>query len=191
MVFRQLTGHLLFFLLTVILVFSYSSLFDSDMQEDPGLGIVDDPTAAVSVPAAVAVPSLLAWLLFCASAYSDSWRVASRDLNLVKFGHITRRPAKGLVACLLAQAPGVLLSLLALFGVRWAITACMLFYLPYLWLFVLVTPFVFAPILFIPAMITPLFSHWGYYNGYRYFSLYHRIVYKDPHRQRKADQLKR
>ncbi|MDR3208095.1 MAG: hypothetical protein LBT60_07170 [Oscillospiraceae bacterium] len=136
-------------------------------------------TVAATPPALIILPALLAWLLFAMSAYTNAWHVGERDINLIKYGHTTYQPLKGLWGGLLAQLPGVAFAVWACLGSLWGTLGVKLYYATYLWLFAIWdAPWIF----FLPAVLSPLFSLWGYHNGHRYVSLYYKIVYKDPHK---------
>jgi hypothetical protein len=144
------------------------------------------PASTALPPALVILPALLAFLLFAVSTYTNAWHTGERDINLVKYGHSPYRSLKGLWGGLWAQLPGAAFAVWACFGSLWGALGAKLYYAPYLWLFAIWD----APALyFLPALLHPLFAQWGYRNGYRFFSLYHKIVYKKSNgKKREKDQ---
>lgn len=187
LVLRLLLNHLVFSLITLMLILLIAPMTGKGAAKD----MVGPSPETVLPPVAIILPSLLSWVLFAMMTYTEGWRSGERDINLVKYKHITYQPLKGLLGGLLAQIPGVLLAAAALwqqsqplagqggFAGQWAILAVRLFYAPYLWLYTSVGTNIFPAILFAPAILQPLFAQWGYCNGYRFISLYHKIVYKD------------
>ena len=191
---RHLLNHLLFAFISLFLIISVSAMFT------PVADAVTNPLDFDYKPAPMAVilPGFLAWVLFAVATYSEGWRVGARDLNLVKHNHVADIPFKGLVGCLLAQIPGLLTAAAAFVQVTlqwrreipaalgWIVLGNRLFYAPYLWLFTMMDADVRPAILFLPALIQPLLAQWGYHNGFRYFSLFYSIVYRDPHRDKQS-----
>jgi len=182
---RHLKNHLLFAVLTLILVAVAGPL---------SLSLNPAEIAADSVPSDIAViaPAILSWILLAAATYVTSWHVGARDRNLVKYNHITYMKYKGLWACFLTQLPGFLLAVMAFAHQMCVLSgwelppifiygnvACRFFYAPYLWLFELANSHIRLMVYFVPILIQPALSQWGYHNGYRLFSLRRKIIYKD------------
>ena len=133
--------------------------------------------------------------------YSAGWNMGQKDYNLVKYSYMRRFDHKGLVAGLYSQLPGFALAIGALLMQTvpqfsssvaaapaepgWVAMSYQVLYMPFV-------PFLnlFSTVnllRFVPLLILPLFPWWGYYNGFRFFSLWQRIVYKRDAKPKEGD----
>lgn len=136
----------------------------------------------------VAAILMVLWIYF---DYTDIYKAAMRDYNLVKYGYIEYDKLRGLKTGLLAQIPGlvcvVLMCLLSLgsgiwsdlFGVLW-----MVFYSPFMVVIGAVkmgldtSIWGYAPFYLIPMVIQPVVGYLAYYNGYNNIGIFYKFIYK-------------
>ena len=119
---------------------------------------------------------LILWIYF---NYTDIYKAAMRDYNLVKYKYIEYDPKRGLKTGLMAQIPGFLCVILMcvmslgsgtwsdLFGVLW-----MVFYSPFVTVIGMVKSAIdtsiwgYAPFYLIPMVVQPVVGYLAYKNGY-------------------------
>ncbi|GHV06914.1 hypothetical protein FACS1894217_06580 [Clostridia bacterium] len=104
----------------------------------------------------------LFYMLTAINVYSAAWRNGERDRNLVKFGHLTFQPLRGLWAGLLGESPIVIALIFWLAkGGAWYIY-------------------------FTAAIVMPILSLVGYLCGHRLFRIIDKVLYRGkPRRGRK------
>ncbi|GHV19736.1 hypothetical protein FACS189425_10470 [Clostridia bacterium] len=99
------------------------------------------------------------YLITAVNVYCVAWRAGERDRNLVKFGHLTYKPLRGLWAGLLSVIPFVALcaAVIRVGGLMWFAS-------------------VFA--------VAPLCSMAGYLLGYRLLRIIDKVIYRGKPRKR-------
>lgn len=121
-------------------------------------------------------------LILFALLYSTAWREGFRDPNRVKYGHMPRFMAKGVIAGLLADIPFAVLTAayLIMSAVNWHATLIRVIYMVcnIEFTFVINHFGMAAPVLLLLLLPLPVFSQAGYYMGYRQISILSRLVYK-------------
>lgn len=131
---------------------------------------------------------LILWIYF---DYTDIYKAAMRDYNLVKYGYIEYDKLRGLKTGLLAQIPGlvcvILMCLLSLgsgiwsdlFGVLW-----MVLYSPFMVVIGAVKMSLdtsiwgYAPFYLIPMVFQPAIGYLAYKNGYNNIGIFYKFIYK-------------
>lgn len=131
---------------------------------------------------------LVLWIYF---DYTDIYKSAMRDYNLVKYKYIEYDPLRGLKTGLLAQIPGLLCVILMcilslgsgtwsdLFGVLW-----MVFYSPFVTLIGAIKTSIstsiwgYAPFYIIPMVVQPIVGCLAYKNGYNNVGIFYKLIYK-------------
>ena len=133
-------------------------------------------------------------IVVCCILYSDAWRTAERDQNLVKYGHIVYRKYKGLIAGMIASLPGLLLALGSILmvgsdNVRTdALGAlCRIFYemmfTAFYWLHYILDYSAVA--LLLPICVLPAAAVLGYYMGYRGIYIRSYVMYNKKELEKK------
>lgn len=131
---------------------------------------------------------LVLWIYF---DYTDIYKSAMRDYNLVKYKYIEYDSLRGLKTGLLAQIPGLLCVILMcilslgsgtwsdLFGVLW-----MVFYSPFVTLIGAIKTSIstsiwgYAPFYIIPMVVQPIVGCLAYKNGYNNVGIFYKLIYK-------------
>ncbi len=137
---------------------------------------------------------LISAVLFCAWIFfdfSDTAKLAMRDVNLVKYSYIEYDRFKGLKTGLIAQIPGLLLSVLIVLTRSssgrfndWLRIFYFILYSPAAWLIGAVQDQTMA-IYFAPLAVIPVVSTLAYYCGYHEIPIYTRLVYKNRAKNKK------
>ncbi|MDD6022888.1 MAG: hypothetical protein PUC06_01450 [Oscillospiraceae bacterium] len=149
-------------------------------------------TSQFSLPLAaeyfVSFVLLILWIYF---NYTDIYRAAMRDYNLVKYQYIQYDPLRGLKTGLKAQIPGVVLVLLMcilslgsgtwsdLCGVLWIV-----FYSPFVTFvgamksLISTSVWGYAPFYLIPMLFQPVIGYLAYKNGYNNIGIFYKLIYK-------------
>lgn len=111
--------------------------------------------------------TLVAWIFF---DYTDTYRKAMRDVNVVKYGYLKYDKLRGLKSGLLAQIPGLLLVIL-IFLTRGSDASDLfrmfysMLYMPLVhWIGILEEVTYLA--LLLPLIVVPISGFAGYYCGY-------------------------
>lgn len=121
-------------------------------------------------------------LILLAIAYSAAWHVGTKDYNLVKFGHVSYQPLKGLQCGLMSQIPAAILGILSIIHAatgsltQWLVIAYRVLFASVVGVFKLIDIslyFYLLPLLAVPAAATV-----GYALGYKQISLMEILVYK-------------
>jgi hypothetical protein len=139
-----------------------------------------------SLEAVMAASSVLPSVLYMCYIYGSAWRFGAKDINLVKYGHITPRPLAGLRCGLwvsLVSAAFILAALVFPVSRAYELT-----HFIYYWFFALTGRRVYLYFLVLPAV--PLCAHWGYCFGYKYISIRQKLMYVDPHAQSERKRAK-
>lgn len=136
----------------------------------------------------VSIVLLILWVYF---NYTDIYRAAMRDYNLVKYQYIQYDPLRGLKTGLKAQIPGVVLVLFMcilslgsgtwsdLCGVLWIV-----FYSPFVTFIGLMKSLIstsvwgYAPFYLIPMLFQPAIGYLAYKNGYNNIGIFYKLIYK-------------
>lgn len=136
----------------------------------------------------VSIVLLILWIYF---NYTDIYRAAMRDYNLVKYEYIQYDPLRGLKTGLKAQIPGVVLVLFMcilslgsgtwsdLCGVLWIV-----FYSPFVTFIGLIKGLIstsvwgYAPFYLIPMLFQPAIGYLAYKNGYNNVGIFYKLIYK-------------
>ena len=131
---------------------------------------------------------LILWIYF---DYTDIYKAAMRDYNLVKYKYIEYDPKRGLKTGLMAQIPGLMCVILMcvlslgsgtwsdLFGVLW-----MAFYSPFTSLIGIFKMTIdtsvwgYAPFYLIPMVFQPIVGYLAYKNGYNNIGIFYKFIYK-------------
>lgn len=122
--------------------------------------------------------TVISTVLYTMLCYVEAWRTGERDINLVKYGHITENKRKGLIAGLICTIPGFVLAVL----IQTPLDAGMLNLL-YKWIYIHLCYVVniiedrSALIYFLPIVISPIVSHLAYLLGYKGIRLWDKIIY--------------
>ena len=183
---RHWVNYLLFAFGTLFLLLVVAPMFTPMAPDSETIAQLDYNLP----PPAIVLTSLLTWSGYSVSAYVEGWHLGSRDHNLVKYDHMSYAPLRGLWGNLTAQIPIAVLALAAVLrgaglpAFEWALMTNRTYGSPFLWLFTLCDADAHPLAFFLPILIQPPLALWGYHNGYRFFSLYRRIVYRDPHGER-------
>ena len=149
-------------------------------------------TSSFSLPLAfewlISLVLLILWIYF---DYTDIYRAAMRDFNLVKYNYIEYEEKRGLKTGLLAQIPGlvcvVLMCLLSLgsgtwsdfFSVLWIV-----FYSPFVSFVGLIKSTIqtnvwgYAIFYLIPMLFQPVIGYLAYKNGYHNKGIFYKLIYK-------------
>lgn len=124
----------------------------------------------------------LSLLILFALLYSTAWREGFRDPNRVKYGHMPRFMAKGVIAGLLADIPFAVLTAayLIMSAVHWHATLIRVIYMVcnIEFTFVINHFNMSVPLLLLLLLPLPAFSQAGYFMGYRQISVLSRLIYK-------------
>lgn len=132
---------------------------------------------------------MVIWVYF---DYTDIYRLAMRDYNLVKFGYLEYDEKRGLKTGLMAQIPGlvavVLMVVLNIGSATWADAFRMVWLVFYSPFAVVIGAFqsmigngalwASAPFYLIPIVIQPLIGYLAYKNGYNNKGIFYRFIYK-------------
>lgn len=146
-------------------------------------------TSSFTVPLWVTwVFSMILLVLWVYFDYTDIYKLAMRDYNVVKYGYIEYNPRRGLRTGLLAQIPGLVCVLLMcvlslgsgtwsdLFRVLWLV-----FYSPFA-VFIGIIPaasvWASAPFFLIPMVFQPVIGYLAYKNGYNNKGIFYKLIYK-------------
>ena len=145
------------------------------------------------------VPGVLYWILSLVILalwvyfdYTDIYKLAMRDYNLVKYGYLEYDERRGLKTGLLAQIPGlicvVMMCLLSLgsgiwsdlFRVLWLV-----FYSPFMVMIGAIQGMLpgasvwqIAPFFLIPMVFQPIIGYFAYKNGYNNIGIFYKFIYK-------------
>ena len=131
---------------------------------------------------------VILWIYF---DYTDIFKAAMRDYNLVKYKYIEYDPKRGLKTGLMAQIPGVLCVILMcvmakgsvtwsdFFGVLW-----MVFYSPFVTFVGAIKMAIdtsiwgYAIFYLIPCVVQPIVGYLAYKNGYENKGIFYKFIYK-------------
>lgn len=149
-------------------------------------------TSSLSLPIwAEWIVSSILFVLWVYFDYTDIYRTAMRDYNLVKYNYLEYDEKRGLKTGLLAQLPGLICVLLMcilslgsatwsdLFGVLWIV-----FYSPFVPLVGAIkssfdaSVWAYAPIYLIPMLFQPVIGYLAYKNGYNNVGIFYKFIYK-------------
>ena len=144
-----------------------------------------DSTAVRAVESAV---SLIAWLFF---DYSDTYKKAMRDVNVVKYGDLEYDKLRGLKSGLLAQIPGLIIVIL-IFATKGAADYNDLFRVLYFILYAPTVQWIAAAeevtmlVWLLPLLLVPVVSQIAYYCGYNGLGgrVINRIMYRGRGRKK-------
>lgn len=179
---KLIGSQLLFGFISLILITGTLALFGGE--------VAPDALTISVVPIYYVIPSLLTWVFFSMSSYTESWYMGDREINLVKYGHSVYNARKGLMVGLVPHVIGVLAALCAIIlgpnGTgQWATAFARMYYAVFLWLFAIFDPLKYPWVYFVPLLVQPWVSQWGYRNGYRLISLYRKFVYVNPEKKKR------
>lgn len=150
-------------------------------------------TSSVDVPYwlywVLSIVIIVLWVYF---DYSDIYKLAMRDQNLVKYNYLEYDPMRGLKTGLLAQIPGLVCVLLMcvlsygsatwseLFQVLWLV-----FYSPFMVVIGAIqtalpgaSVWAIAPFYLIPMLFQPFIGYLAYKNGYNDIGILYKLIYK-------------
>lgn len=149
-------------------------------------------TSSFSVPLwihlSISIILLILWVYF---DYTDIYKLAMRDYNVVKYGYIEYNPRRGLRTGLLAQLPGLVCVLLMcvvslgsgtwseIFGMLWLV-----FYSPFATFIGMIQRTIntsiwgYAPFYLIPMVFQPVIGYLAYKNGYNNKGIFYKLIYK-------------
>ena len=150
-------------------------------------------TSSFELPlAAVWLFSAILMVLWVYFDYTDIYRLAMRDYNLVKFNYLEYDEKRGLKTGIMAQIPGlvsvILMVILNIGSATWSDAFRMvwlIFYSPFavivgalqtmtgtnaLW--------ISAPFYLIPIIIQPIIGYLAYKNGYNNKGIFYKLIYK-------------
>lgn len=131
---------------------------------------------------------IILWIYF---DYTDIYKGAMRDYNLVKYKYIEYDPKRGLKTGLMAQIPGLLCVILMcvlslgsgtwsdLCGVLWVV-----FYSPFTTIIGAIKMSIdtsvwgYAPFYLIPMVVQPVVGYLAYKNGYNNIGIFYKFIYK-------------
>lgn len=137
------------------------------------------------------IASVILMVLWVYFDYTDIYKAAMRDYNLVKYKYIEYDPKRGLKTGLMAQIPGVLCVILMcvlsigsgtwsdLFSVLW-----MALYSPFFTLIGMIQTLIdtsiwgYAPFYLIPMLFQPVIGYLAYKNGYNNIGIFYKFIYK-------------
>lgn len=144
------------------------------------------------------VISLVLVVLFVYFDYTDIYKAAMRDYNLVKYKYLEYEPKRGLKTGIMAQIPGVLCVLLMcilakgsvlwsdFFGVMW-----MVFYSPFVTLIGAIKLTIdtsiwgYAIFYLIPCLLQPIVGYLAYKNGYENKGIFYKFIYKSREKDKR------
>lgn len=144
------------------------------------------------------VISLVLIVLFVYFDYTDIYKAAMRDYNLVKYKYLEYDPKRGLKTGLMAQIPGVVCVLLMcvlsrgsvlwsdFFGVMW-----MVFYSPFVTLIGAIKMTIdtsiwgYAVFYLIPCLLQPIVGYLAYKNGYENKGIFYKFIYKSREKDKR------
>lgn len=144
------------------------------------------------------VISLVLVVLFVYFDYTDIYKAAMRDYNLVKYKYLEYDPKRGLKTGIMAQIPGVLCVLLMcilakgsvlwsdFFGVMW-----MVFYSPFVTLIGAIKLTIdtsiwgYAIFYLIPCLLQPIVGYLAYKNGYENKGIFYKFIYKSREKDKR------
>ncbi len=123
--------------------------------------------------------SIVGLILFMFTVYANAWRFGSRDLNLVKYNHLTYDSKRGLKAGLYAVIPFfvfitatlILSTTSTTISMNALLEASMMQY--YFWFAIVKNQVIFY---YAPLVIPPLVAWYGYLNGYKQIYLRDKIM---------------
>lgn len=128
---------------------------------------------------------LVLWVYF---DYTDIYKLAMRDYNVVKYGYIEYNPRRGLKTGLLAQIPGlvcvILMCVLSLGSGTWSDlfrVLWLVFYSPFAVLIGIIpttSVWASAPFFLIPMVFQPVIGYLAYKNGYNNKGIFYKLIYK-------------
>ena len=138
---------------------------------------------------------MILWIYF---DYTDIFKAAMRDYNLVKYKYIEYDPKRGLKTAAYAQIPGVLFVLLMcitargsvtwsdFFGVMW-----MVFYSPFVTVIGAIKSVMntsvwgYAIFYLIPCVVQPIVGYLAYKNGYVNKGIFYKFIYKSREKDKR------
>lgn len=152
----------------------------------------------IIITSSFSLPLGVEWLVSCVLLvlwvyfdYTDIYRAAMRDYNLVKYGYIEYNPKRGLKTGLLAQIPGlifvVLMCVLSLGSGTWSDLCGVLwlvFYSPFVTMIgaiksvLQVSVWLYAPFYLIPLLFQPVIGYLAYKNGYNNIGIFYKLIYR-------------
>ncbi len=137
-------------------------------------------------------------ILFIYFDYTDIFKAAMRDYNLVKYKYLEYDPKRGLKTGIMAQIPGILCVLLMcimakgsvvwsdFFGVLW-----MVFYSPFVSLVGAIKMAIntsiwgYAVFYLIPCFLQPIVGYLAYKNGYENKGIFYKFIYKSREKDKR------
>lgn len=159
----------------------------------------------IILTSALSLPLWFEWIisgvlivLFIYFDYTDIFKAAMRDYNLVKYNYLQYDARRGLKTGLLAQIPGVLCVLLMcimsrgsvvwsdFFGVLW-----MVFYSPFVTFVGAVKMSIntsiwgYAIFYLVPCVIQPIVGYLAYKNGYENKGIFYKFIYKSREKDKR------
>lgn len=156
-------------------------------------------TSALSLPLWFEwIISAVLIILFIYFDYTDIFKAAMRDYNLVKYKYLEYDPKRGLKTGIMAQIPGVLCVLLMcvmakgsvvwsdFFGVLW-----MVFYSPFVTLVGAIKMAIntsiwgYAIFYLIPCLLQPIVGYLAYKNGYENKGIFYKFIYKSREKDKR------
>lgn len=156
-------------------------------------------TSALSLPLWFEwIISAVLIILFIYFDYTDIFKAAMRDYNLVKYKYLEYDPKRGLKTGIMAQIPGVLCVLLMcvmakgsvvwsdFFGVLW-----MVFYSPFVTLVGAIKMAIntsiwgYAIFYLIPCLLQPVVGYLAYKNGYENKGIFYKFIYKSREKDKR------
>lgn len=156
-------------------------------------------TSALSLPLWFEwIISAVLIILFIYFDYTDIYKAAMRDYNLVKYKYLEYDPKRGLKTGIMAQIPGILCVLLMcimakgsvtwsdFFGVLW-----MVFYSPFVTLVGAIKMAIntsiwgYAVFYLIPCLLQPIVGHLAYKNGYENKGIFYKFIYKSREKDKR------
>lgn len=156
-------------------------------------------TSALSLPLWFEwIISAVLIILFIYFDYTDIYKAAMRDYNLVKYKYLEYDPKRGLKTGIMAQIPGILCVLLMcimakgsvtwsdFFGVLW-----MVFYSPFVTLVGAIKMAIntsiwgYAIFYLIPCLLQPIVGYLAYKNGYENKGIFYKFIYKSREKDKR------
>lgn len=159
----------------------------------------------IILTSALSLPLWFEWIisgvlivLFIYFDYTDIFKAAMRDYNLVKYNYLQYDARRGLKTGLLAQIPGVLCVLLMcimsrgsvvwsdFFGVLW-----MVFYSPFVTFVGAIKMAIntsiwgYAIFYLVPCVIQPIVGYLAYKNGYENKGIFYKFIYKSREKDKR------
>lgn len=159
----------------------------------------------IILTSALSLPLWFEWIisavlivLFVYFDYTDIFKAAMRDYNLVKYNYIEYDPKRGLKTGIMAQIPGILCVLLMcimakgsvtwsdFFGVLW-----MVFYSPFVTVVGAIKMAIntsiwgYAIFYLIPCILQPIVGYLAYKNGYENKGIFYKFIYKSREKDKR------